>query len=58
MMMVQFDAALDAFKGRYYQYVGSDQFSRGTQCWITEEQLAAWDTEDAELELEEGEDDL
>ena len=46
MMMVQFDAALDAFKKRYHQYMG------GAHYWITEEQLAVWDAEEEGLEAE------
>lgn len=61
MMMVQFDAALDAFKERYFQYVGGGGYSHGKHYWITEEQLAKWDEEDAALEAEdddESEDDI
>jgi len=43
LMMVQFDAALDAFRERYYRYVGADGFRRGETCWITEERLAEWE---------------
>lgn len=60
MMMVQFDAALDAFKERYFQYSGGGGFSKGKHYWITKEQLAEWDEEDAALaaEDEDGEDDI
>lgn len=36
LTMVQFDSALDAFKGRYYQRV------HGTYYWITRELLEEW----------------
>lgn len=51
MMMAQFDAALDAFRERYFQYVRVG-YGRGTHSWVTEEQLAEWDEEDSALEAE------
>lgn len=57
MMMVQFDAALDAFKERYYQYIEGDVFTSGEYYWITEEQLAKWDEEGDVLEADDDEDD-
>ncbi|KEO90472.1 hypothetical protein EH31_10315 [Erythrobacter longus] len=59
MMMVQFDAALRGFKERYFQYTSGLGYSRANHYWITNEQLAKWDEEDAALEAEdddEGED--
>jgi hypothetical protein len=52
MMMVQFDAALNAFKKRYLQFVSGSAYSRRDHYWITEEQLVKWDEENAILELE------
>jgi hypothetical protein len=52
MMMVQFEAALNAFHHRYYQqtgYVTSDRH------WITKELLEEWETGEAGLEEEDGE---
>ena len=56
MMMVQFDAALDSFKERYYQYVRSGPY-RGHHYWITEETLASWVEEQAALEAEDDEEE-
>jgi hypothetical protein len=43
LMMAQFEAALNGFKGRYYQRVGEDDYSIGELYWITEEQLSEWE---------------
>jgi len=51
MMMVQFDAALDAFRGRYLQYVRTGYANR-EHVWITMEQLARWEEEEAEVDAE------
>lgn len=56
MMMVQFNAALTAFRKRYYQSVRIGYGSRETH-WITEETLAKWDEEDAALEGEDNDGD-
>lgn len=48
LMMVQFDTALAGFKDRYHELIKYDRYN-GEQFWITKEQLAKWDTEDAEL---------
>jgi hypothetical protein len=53
MMMVQFNAALEAFQKRYYQYAGGG--FAGKHYWITNELLEQWGTEEAELKEEEGE---
>ena len=54
MMMVQFDAALDAFRARYFQRVRFE-YSTGEHHWITEERIAEWEAEEAELQAEDGE---
>lgn len=54
LMMAQFNAALDAFRKRYYQFVKVG-YSREHH-WITAEKLAEWETEDDEVEMDE--DDL
>lgn len=57
MMMVQFDAALGAFRGRYRRNIGADGYYSGQPYWITEEQIAEWDSMDAETDAEDlGED--
>lgn len=50
LMMAQFDAALDAFRKRYFQYVKIG-FSREHH-WITAEKLAEWEAEDDEIETD------
>ena len=55
MMMVQFDAVLDAFKGRYFKYIRSG-YATGNNFWITKEQLAAWEAEEAALDSEDSDD--
>ena len=57
MMMAQFDAALDAFRVRYHRHVGRSSYARSKHYWITEEQLAEWDEEDAALEAEDGDEE-
>ena len=57
LMMAQFDAALDAFKARYYQYVRKGHH-RGNHHWITEETVERWAAEVAELEAEDGDDEF
>lgn len=49
MMMAQFNAALIAFRARYYQSVevGYERY------WITKELLAAWDSEETQDENDE-----
>lgn len=54
MMMVQFDAALDAFKVRYHKFVRGSNYYEGKHYWITEEQLAEWDEDGPETEGYEG----
>lgn len=54
MMMVQFEAALTAFHGRYRKYIKYGRFD-GEHFWITEEQIAAWDKADEEFEDEDDE---
>jgi hypothetical protein len=54
MMMVQFDAALEAFRARYLQRVMSGYATE--HHWITQERIAEWDAEEAELEAEDGDD--
>lgn len=55
MMMVQFNAASDAFRARYFQFV-RPPYASGKHFWITEEQVAAWEAEEAELAAEDEED--
>lgn len=55
MMMAQFNAALEAFRRRYYQHVKTDH-TRGSQYWITEELLDEWETREPELEQEDDDD--
>jgi hypothetical protein len=43
LIMVQFEAALGTFRGRYFQYV------HGTYYWITNERLEDWEAADADL---------
>jgi hypothetical protein len=54
MMMVQFDAALSSFRERYRKYIKSGQYT-GDHYWITKELLEEWETEEAELGEEDGE---
>jgi hypothetical protein len=56
-MMVQFNAALEAFKVRYNKYIKHGYgYDEGNHYWITEELLEEWETREAELEEEDGED--
>jgi hypothetical protein len=55
MMMVQFEAGMDAFRGRYFKRAQGG-FSTAAHYWITEETLKAWDEEEVELE-EDGDED-
>jgi hypothetical protein len=48
LMMAQFDAALDAFKRRYFRSVKIG-YTREWH-WITAEKLAEWDGDDEEVE--------
>lgn len=57
MMMVQFNAALVAFKRRYYQSVRIGYGSRENH-WITEETLTEWDAEGESDEDGEGDDEI
>lgn len=50
LMMAQFDAALDAFRKRYFQSVKVG-YSREHH-WITAEKLDEWDAEDDEIETD------
>lgn len=50
LMMAQFDAALDAFKRRYFQSVKIG-YEREHH-WITVEKLAEWRAEDDEVETD------
>lgn len=56
MMMVQFDAALDAFRTRYFQSVRTIYGTRD-HYWVTQEQIAAWEAEELELEADDDEHD-
>lgn len=51
LMMAQFDAALDAFRKRYFQYVKVG-YSREHH-WITAEKLVEWEAEDDVVETDE-----
>jgi hypothetical protein len=57
LAMVQFDTALEAFKGRYYQRVGDEYTGGARYYWITTEQIACWETEEDEEESDEDGDD-
>lgn len=58
MMMVQFKAGLGAFEKRYRQYI-RDGFHQGEHYWITNEQLAEWEEEEAAPNAEhDGDDDI
>lgn len=56
MMMVQFDAALDAFRNRYHQYIKSRGYT-GNHYWITNELLEEWEFEEAEVGEEDDEEE-
>ncbi|USA39885.1 hypothetical protein NCF86_01600 [Pelagerythrobacter marinus] len=48
MMMVQFEAALNAFHGRYYEYVEHRYFSSDWE-WVTEENVETWKQDHADM---------
>lgn len=54
MMMAQFEAALDAFKERYFQVVRHSHIERG-RYWITNEQVELWKEEITALYDDDGE---
>ena len=49
MMMVQFEAALVTFREKYFRYVRNG-YTSGDHFWITQEQLAAWEGDPAQIE--------
>ena len=55
LMMVQFDAALDAFKARYYKRISSELYAE--KFWITEELVAELQEEESSDDAEYVEDD-
>lgn len=56
MMMAQFNAALDAFKDRYFQRV-ERRFGKSGRYWVTQEQVEFWEEEDAEIQARYGRED-
>jgi len=50
LMMAQFDAALDAFRTRYYEFVNI--VNHHGHHWITRENVAMWSAEDGEVETD------
>ena len=54
MMMVQFEAALSAYKKRYYRSVSGRGYSSSLRYWITEEQLSEWGSLDEDSDFDDG----
>lgn len=48
LMMAQFDAALDAFRKRYYRYVRINYLRK--VFWITAEKVAEWEAQGEQIE--------